>query len=71
MLRDQITQFDGRSIGADLHNPDFMKLADAYGVRGVRVHGADELEAALSESLSIERPSLIEVPVGMMPNPFG
>ena len=71
VLRDQITQFDGRSIGADLHNPDFMKLADAYGVRGVRVHGADELEAALSESLSIERPSLIEVPVGMMPNPFG
>lgn len=71
VLRDQVTRFDGRSIGADLHNPDFMKLADAYGVRGVRVHEADELEAALAESLTIERPSLIEVPVGMMPNPFG
>ena len=32
---------------------------------------ADELESALAESLTIERPSLIEVPVGMMPNPFG
>ena len=71
VLRDQVTRFNGRSIGADLHNPDFMKLADAYGVRGVRVHEADELEAALKESLTVERPSLIEVPVGMMPNPFG
>ena len=47
-----------------------MKLADAYGVRGVRVEGADDLQSALSESLTIERPTLIEVPVGMMPNPF-
>ena len=71
VLRDQTTRFDGRTIGADLHNPDFMKLADAYGVRGVRANGADELEAKLAESLAIERPTLIEVPVGMMPNPFG
>ncbi len=72
VLRDQVTRFEGRSIGAELHNPDFMKLADAYGVRGVRVEGgADELESALAESLTIERPTLIEVPVGMMPNPFG
>ena len=70
VLRDQTTRFDGRTIGADLHNPDFMKLADAYGVRGVRANGADELEAKLAESLAIERPTLIEVPVGMMPNPF-
>ena len=71
VLRDQVTRFDGRTLGADLHNPDFMKLADAYGVRGVRVEGAAELESALAESLTVERPSLIEVPVGMMPNPFG
>ena len=71
VLRDQTTRFDGRTIGAELHNPDFMKLADAYGVRGVRVEGADNLESALTESLTIERPTLIEVPVGMMPNPFG
>ena len=72
VLRDQVTRFDGRSIGAELHNPDFMKLADAYGMRGVRVENADPdaLESALRESLDIEAPSLIEVPVGMMPNPF-
>ena len=71
VLRDQTTRFDGRTIGADLHNPDFMKLAEAYGVRGMRAQDAEELESALSKSLTVERPTLIEVPVGMMPNPFG
>ena len=71
VLRDQTTRFEGRTIGAKLHNPDFMKLADAYGVHGVRANGPDELESALRESLTIEKPTLIEVPVGMMPNPFG
>ncbi len=71
VLRDQTTRFEGRTIGADLHNPDFMKLAEAYGVRGVRASGADGLESALAESVAIEKPTLIEVPVGMMPNPFG
>ena len=70
VLRDQVTRFEGRSIGAELHNPDFMKLADAYGMRGVRVEGADALESALKESLAIEAPTLLEVPVSMMPNPF-
>ena len=71
VLRDQITRFDGRAIGAELHNPDFVKLAEAYGARGVRAQGPDELEASLREALAVEAPTLIEVPVGMMPSPFG
>ncbi|HAL49134.1 MAG TPA: thiamine pyrophosphate-binding protein [Dehalococcoidia bacterium] len=70
VLRDQVNRFDGRTIGAEVHNPDFVKLAEAYGARGVLANGAAELEAALSESLTIEAPTLIEVPVGMMPSPF-
>ena len=31
VLRDQRNRFAGRAIGADLHNPDFLKLAEAYG----------------------------------------
>ena len=68
VLRDQMRQFDGRTIGSELHNPDFMKLAEAYGARGVRVEEADQLEAALGESLDVDAPTLIEVPVGMMPS---
>ncbi len=70
VLRDQKTKFNGRVIGSELHNPDFVKLAEAYGARGVRAMDAEQLESSLREALAIEAPTLIEVPVGMMPMPF-
>ncbi len=70
VLRDQVNQFQGRTVGAELHNPDFVKLAEAYGVRGVRAEGPAALEAALRDALAVDAPSLIEAPVGMMPTPF-
>ncbi|MDE2842181.1 MAG: thiamine pyrophosphate-binding protein [Chloroflexota bacterium] len=69
VLRDQVNRFDGRVYGAALHNPDFVKLAEAYGARGVRVE-PDKLGPALQEALAIEAPTLIEVPVQAMPTPF-
>ena len=69
--RDQKLGFNGREIGGKLHNPDFMKLAEAYGARGIRADGAEELERALRESIAAnDAPVLIEVPVGPMPSPF-
>ena len=70
VLRDQVTRFNGRAIGAELQNPDFMKLAEAYGVRGVRAQGPEQLESSLRQAIGIEAPTLIEVPVDMMPSPF-
>jgi len=70
VLRDQVNRFEGRTIGAALHNPDFVKLAEAYGARGVRAGGPEELETSLREALAQDAPTLIEVPVGMMPSPF-
>ena len=70
VLRDQENRFSGRTIGAELHNPDFVKLAEAYGARGVRANGPDELESSIKEALAIEAPTLIEIPVGKMPSPF-
>lgn len=70
VYRDQTLEFDGRTIGSDLHDPDFMKLAEAYGARGVRARGPEALETALREALAVAAPTLIEVPVGMMPIPF-
>ena len=69
VLRDQVNRFEGRVYGAALHNPDFVKLAEAYGARGVRVE-AGQLETALREALAIDAPTLIEVPVQAMPTPF-
>lgn len=70
VLRDQRDRFHGRVYGSELHNPDFMKLVEAYGARGVRARNAEELEAKLKEALDIEAPTLIEVPCGPMPYPY-
>lgn len=59
----------GGSIGADLANPDFMRLAEAYGVTGLRAKEPTEVGDLVREAIALERPALIEVPVGRMPRP--
>ncbi len=61
--RDQQTNFEGRLLGADLDNPDFMKLADAFGADGVRVDSPDALKPALAKAIDADKPALIEVMV--------
>jgi acetolactate synthase-1/2/3 large subunit len=69
--RAQVEQFDGRVLGSDLLNPDFVQLAESFGVRGVRATTPGELEGVLRETLgSSTEPVLIDVPVGRMPNAF-
>lgn len=70
VMRDQIDRFDGRVVGAQLHNPDFVKLAEAYGARGVRADDAPALERALREALDTDLPTLIEVPIGPVQSPL-
>ena len=60
----------GRVIGTDLENPDFVKLADAFGALGLRAHNADELKTAIQQGFDADRPTLIDVPVGEMPAPW-
>jgi acetolactate synthase-1/2/3 large subunit len=66
VLRAQMEEFDGRVLGTKLRNPDFVALARSYGARGVRADGAAQLEAALTEALATDAPTLIEVPLGRM-----
>jgi acetolactate synthase I/II/III large subunit len=61
VLRDQETHFSGRTIGSRLHNPDFVRLAESFGVAARRVRQPQELQAALEAELAAERPALIEV----------
>ncbi|MEN9577995.1 MAG: hypothetical protein RJA70_1004 [Pseudomonadota bacterium] len=60
----------GRSIGCDLHNPDFVRLAEAYGAGAERVRTPSELRAALRGAFARSGPSVIEVPVGPMASPW-
>jgi acetolactate synthase-1/2/3 large subunit len=59
----------GGTYGASLHNPDFMKLADAFGVVGLRAKAPDEVGRLVAEAVQMDRPVLIEVKVGRMPRP--
>ncbi|MBV8720371.1 MAG: thiamine pyrophosphate-binding protein [Chloroflexi bacterium] len=69
--RSQVEQFEGRLLGTDLLNPDFVGLAESFGVRGARATTPAELEGLLRETLGPNaEPVLIDVPVPAMPNPF-
>jgi acetolactate synthase-1/2/3 large subunit len=59
----------GGSIGADLANPDFVRLAEAYGVTAFRAKEPTEVGDLVREAIALDRPVLIEVPVGRMPRP--
>ena len=68
--RIQDTQFNHRLIASDLHNPDFVKYAEAFGAQGRRAETPEQLTTQVEEALKAEAPALIEVPLGVMPNPF-
>ena len=52
--------FQGREIGSQLHNPDFVKLTESFGAAAFRVTSPETLRPAL------DAPAVIEVVV-----PFG
>ncbi|MFO1467087.1 MAG: thiamine pyrophosphate-binding protein [Steroidobacteraceae bacterium] len=60
--RDQTEMYGGHVYGAELGNPDFLKLAESFGVSAYRANGADELRALLERALGASGPVLIEVP---------
>jgi acetolactate synthase-1/2/3 large subunit len=60
----------GGAYGATLHNPDFMKLAEAFGVHGMRAKEPTQVGALVRDAIQLDRPVLIEVPVGRMPTPI-
>ncbi len=61
--RDQIQGFDGRVIGSDLVNPDFVKLAESFGVAAYRARTPEELKRTLASAFAADAPVLIEVPI--------
>jgi acetolactate synthase-1/2/3 large subunit len=60
----------GGKFGAELHNPDFVRLAEAYGVVGRRAKEPAEVGTLVADAIQMDRPVLIEVPVGRMARPI-
>ncbi|MGW4162045.1 thiamine pyrophosphate-dependent enzyme [Streptomyces sp. NPDC004788] len=57
----QERQFPGRAIATDLRNPDFARLAEAYGALGLTVTDPAEIKDALVTALRHDGPSLLHV----------
>ncbi|MGS2722211.1 thiamine pyrophosphate-dependent enzyme [Porticoccus sp. GXU_MW_L64] len=74
VLRDQQTRFDGHVIGADMAagNPDYVRLAESFGVAGYRVTSPAELKPVLERAISDNKPALIDVvvPTGSETSPW-
>jgi acetolactate synthase I/II/III large subunit len=63
VMRDQELRFGGRIIAAELRNPDFVRLAESFGMAAYRVDQPSGLRAVLERAFAAAAPALIEVPV--------
>jgi acetolactate synthase-1/2/3 large subunit len=61
--RDQRERFDGRVVASDLVNPDFVKLAESFGVGATRVTSPDHFRPALEKALADGGPYVIAIEV--------
>ena len=68
--RFQIENYDNRPIASDLTSPDFVRLAESFGARGLRAETPDDLRQRLREAFRGGGPTVIEIPVGDFPSPW-
>lgn len=57
--------YPGRYVAVDLVNPDYVKLADAYGIQGIRAESPEALTEALATAKSSDMPLIIDVPINL------
>ncbi len=62
--------YGNRVICADLKNPDFVKLAESFGMPGRRAATPGELRTALKDSIAEAGPTLIEYAATEFPTPW-
>ncbi len=61
--------YEGRYASSDLGNtPDFVKLADAYGILGLRSEGPADVEAVLKEGLKHKGPVMMDFVIDRFEN---
>jgi acetolactate synthase-1/2/3 large subunit len=59
--RDLKRLYKGDALGANFRNPDFAKLAEAFGAGFYRAISPDDLKPKLADALAADRPAIIEV----------
>jgi len=59
----------GHHTELSFNNPDFNKLAEAFGWVGIRVENSKDLKPALEKAFKIDGPVLISLPIDYEENP--
>jgi acetolactate synthase-1/2/3 large subunit len=62
--------FEERYSFTQMHNPDFVKIAEGYGIRARKVSEREDLQEALAEMLESQEAYLLEVIVEKKHNVF-
>ncbi len=71
MVRQWQQLFHGKRYSfTEMENPDFVKIADAYGIKARKVDRREDLEEAMKEMLDSSSSYLLEVVVGKEDNVF-
>ncbi|WP_010050339.1 acetolactate synthase AlsS [Carnobacterium maltaromaticum] len=58
----------GRSSGVDFGPVDFVKYANAFGAKGLRVTKPSELEKVLKEAFATKGPVIVDIPIDYKDN---
>ncbi|GGB69439.1 acetolactate synthase [Fictibacillus barbaricus] len=51
------------SFGIDFQNPDLIRLAESFGIAGMRVNHPSELESILTKAVNMNEVVLVEIPI--------
>jgi thiamine pyrophosphate-dependent acetolactate synthase large subunit-like protein len=57
--------YPGRFIDVDLVNPDYVKIAEAYGIQGMRAESPEQLTSMLKDAMRGNEPVIIDVPINL------
>ena len=55
--------YQGRYVGSEFKRPDFMKMAESFGVLGLRPEKPGEVTDAMRTAFAADRPAIVSVPI--------
>ena len=71
MINNAMTTIFGRPYATEIGQFDYVKYAEAFGARGIRVDDPADLDAAWADALSADGPVLLELMAGYeFPRPW-
>ena len=53
--------YPNRTLATNMSNPDFVKIAEAYGAKGFKIESNEDIVSVVKEAFAVDGPSLIEV----------